>query len=81
MKQNIQSKPLTQVNLNQKYKVVKIVADLKVKRRLLDYGFVDTCVQVINKSSLNGVYLLQIRDYVLALRESEVKCIEVIEYV
>jgi Fe2+ transport system protein FeoA len=65
---------------NVRYEVVKIDASVKIKRRLLDLGFVDTSVVILKKSHFNGVFLLQIRSYVLALKRKEVSSIMVKNY-
>lgn len=62
---------------NKKYYIVDIVASDKVKRRLLELGFVDTYVTILKKSTLRGVFLLEIRNFVLALKRKEVECIRV----
>ena len=56
--------------VNHDYRVVDINGEFKIKRRLLDFGFVDTNIRILHKSSLNGVFLLQIRGFVLSLRAS-----------
>ena len=64
---------------NVPYKIKKIVGDIKIKRRLLDLGFVDTTVKILKKSTLRGVFLLEIRHFVLALKQNEVQNIMVIK--
>lgn len=55
------------------YNICSINADLKIKRRLLELGFVvNEKVLILKKSRLKGVYLLQIKGYVLALKKKEV---------
>lgn len=71
---------LCQGSENRRYRVVKIDASVKVKRRLLDLGFVDTTVIILKKSNFKGVFLLQIRDYVLSLKKKEVSAIMVENY-
>ena len=71
---------LNRAILGKRYKVVDIVADISIKRRLLDFGFVDTVVQVVSTSALKGVYLIEIRKYLIALRRSEVESIMVVEH-
>ncbi|NCB48582.1 MAG: ferrous iron transport protein A [Clostridia bacterium] len=65
---------------NIRYKIVKIDASGKVKRRLLDLGFVDASVIILKKSNFKGVFLLQIRGYVLSLKRKEVSSIMVENY-
>lgn len=60
---------------NKPYKILKIEDSVKVKRRLLDLGFVNTRVIILKKSNFKGVFLLQIRDYVLSLKRKEVMSI------
>ncbi|MGN0798216.1 MAG: ferrous iron transport protein A [Christensenellales bacterium] len=57
------------------YEINSILAPIKIKRRLLELGFVDCCVKILKKSVKNGVFLLEIRHYVLALKRKEVACI------
>lgn len=59
-------------NENVFYKIVNVLGQTKIKRRLLDMGFVNCDVLIIKKSQFKGVYLLQLRDYVLALKKKEV---------
>ena len=70
---------LSQAKLCKKYNIVDIAADINIKRRLLDFGFVNTQVQVVNISALKGVYLIEIRNYLIAIRRSEVEAIMVVE--
>lgn len=65
---------------NRRYKIVKIDASVKVKRRLLDLGFVNTTVIILKKSNFKGVFLLQLRGYVLSLKRKEVSTIMVENY-
>lgn len=57
------------------YRICEIVAPIKIKRRLLELGFVNSEVKILKKSVKNGVFLLEIRGYVLALKRKEVACI------
>ena len=57
------------------YKIIEIKAPIKIKRRLLELGFVDCNVKILKKSVKNGVFLLEIRGYVLALKRKEVDCV------
>lgn len=61
------------------YEIVKIEGVAKVKRRLLDLGFVCTDVMILKKSNFKGVFLLQIRGFVLSLKRKEVSLIFVKE--
>ncbi len=70
---------LDQAELGKKYNVVDIKASINIKRRLLDFGFVNTTITLVNTSTLKGVYLVQIRNYLIALRKSEVKSIMVVK--
>ncbi len=62
---------LSDAKINTEYRVVSINAPPKVKRRLLELGFVNCSVKVVNKSSMGGVFLVQIRDYLLAIKKEE----------
>ncbi len=57
---------------NISYNICFINGNVKVKRRLLDLGFINTKVKIIKKSRFKGVFLLEIRKYVLALKKREV---------
>lgn len=70
---------LTSGETGVKYKIKSIAGSNKIKRRLLDLGFVDTTVEILKKSTLRGVFLLEIRHFVLALKRKEVEKIMVIK--
>lgn len=55
------------------YKIIRLLNSKKIKRRLLELGFINTNIEILKKSSLRGVYLLQLRNYVIALKLNEVK--------
>ncbi len=57
------------------YEICEIIAQIKIKRRILELGFVNSNVKILKKSAKNGVFLLEIRGYVLALKRKEVACI------
>ncbi len=65
---------------NKKYRVVDIGGSEKIKRRMLDLGFVDCDVMIIKRSALKGVYLIQIRNFILALKRKEVANVLVKKY-
>lgn len=67
--------PLDSGEEGREYKINSILAPIKIKRRLLELGFVDCNVKILKKSVKNGVFLLEIRNYVLALKKKEVACI------
>lgn len=70
---------LTQLSPKQAGYITNIKGNLKIKTRLLELGFTKgTLVKVLNVSSLKNSYLLELRGYILALRKSAVKLIEVI---
>ncbi len=59
--------------------ITKVNGNLKIKNRLLELGFTKgTLVRVLNISSLKQSFLIEIRGYILALRKSAVKLIEII---
>lgn len=59
--------------------ITQLNGNLKIKTRLLELGFTKgTLVRVLNVSSLKNSYLLEIRGYILALRNNAVKLIEII---
>ncbi len=59
------------------YIIKSIEGSNKIKRRLLDLGFVNTSVKILKRSTLRGVFLLEIRHFVLALKRKEVEKIMV----
>ena len=63
--------------LNTPYDIVCINSSIRVKRRLLELGFVSIKVVILKKSRSGGVFLLQVRSFVLALKSQEVKNIMV----
>jgi len=69
--------PLSKGQLNTKYRVVKVGGDIKLKRRLLDFGFVDTDVEIVRTSSLKGVLLVSLRGFLMALRREQAENIYV----
>ena len=70
---------LSSLNSGEGGYITKIEGNLKIKTRLLELGFTKgTLVRVLNVSSLKNSYLLEIRGYILALRNNAVKLIEII---
>ncbi len=67
--------PLDSGEEGKEYIICEIKAPIKIKRRLLELGFVECSVKILKKSVRNGVFLLEIRGYVLALKRKEVACI------
>lgn len=58
--------------------ITSVNGNLKLKTRLLELGFTKgTLVRVLNISSLKNSYLVEIRGYILALRSSVIKLIEI----
>lgn len=58
--------------------ITSVNGNLKLKTRLLELGFTKgTLVRVLNISSLKNSYLIEIRGYILALRSSVIKLIEI----
>ncbi len=68
---------LSNGEINVNYTVKDIIGSDKIKRRLLDLGFVNTTVKIIKKSTLKGVFLVELRHFVLALKQKEVQKIVV----
>lgn len=76
MQNNI--KNLSDLNKNQAGYITKINGNLKIRTRLLELGFTKgTLVRILNISSLKKSFLLEIRGYILALRNTAVSLIEV----
>lgn len=71
--------PIVNGKLGNTYKVVFVKGDIKIKRRLLELGFINTKVKILNHSFFKGVFLLQLRNFVVALRREEAKLVEVCE--
>lgn len=58
--------------------IVNVSGNLKIKTRLLELGFTKgTLIRILNISSLKNSFLVELRGYILALRNSAVKLIEV----
>ena len=55
------------------YNIKDIKSPIKIKRRLLELGVCNTQVKLLKKGGENGACLLEVRDYVLAVKSSEVK--------
>lgn len=66
--------------INKNYKIVDINGGDKIKRRLLDLGFVGTNVKILRKSSLKGVFLVELRNFVLSIKRNEISKIVVKSY-
>lgn len=50
----------------------------KIKRRLLDLGFIEgTKIRLVRKSMLNKVVLLELRGYVLSLQKKIAEFVEI----
>lgn len=62
------------------YKIIKITGELKIKRRLLDLGFlIGEKIEILNISPLKKTFLISIKGYVLAIRNKSAKCLEIEE--
>lgn len=75
-----QQKILSEVKKQVECTVLKISGNLQLKRRLLELGFVKgTSVKIINISPLKNSYLIEVRNYVIAMRKSAVEqiCVEI----
>ena len=70
---------LADCKLNKIYRVVEVAGELKFRRRLLDFGFINCDVKVLHTSSLRGNFLVQIRGYVLAIRRAQASAVFVAE--
>ena len=66
--------------VNKKYQIVDIQGSDKIKRRLLELGFVGTFVKILKKSSMRGVFLVELRHFVLAVKRNEISKILVKNY-
>ena len=71
-------KNLSEVSINKTARVVEIVGDVYIKRRLLELGFVsDVKVKILSISPLKNSYLVALRGYVLALRKNSLELVRV----
>lgn len=61
------------------YKIKEIKSPQKIKRRLFELGLCDCYIKLLKKGGENGACLLEVRDYVLAVKTREVKNILVTE--
>lgn len=69
---------LCKLNVGDTGYIVNVAGNLKIRTRLLELGFTKgTLVRILNISSLKKSFLLEIRGYILALRNSAVKLIDV----
>ena len=71
-------KNLTSLTVGESGYITKVGGNLKLKTRLLELGFTKgTLVKILNISSLKKSFLIEIRGYILALRENVIKLVEV----
>ena len=73
-------KMLNEINKKEVVKLIGFSQDisLKIKRRLLELGFVkNTTITLSQKSFLNEVLLVELNGYCLSLRSDIAKCIVV----
>lgn len=56
---------------NKSYKIIKVTGDDKIKRRLLDLGFVNCNIKILKTSALRQVFLVEIRGFLLAIKRTE----------
>ena len=65
---------LTSLVVNECAQIIKIECDIKIKKRLLELGFIKGAnIKILAISSLKKTYLLNIQNCVLAIRESSLK--------
>ena len=70
---------LSQLRKNESGIICGVEGDIFIKRRLLELGFVNgTEVKVISVSPLKNTYLLDLQDYVLALRKNSLELVRVV---
>lgn len=64
--------------VNKTYRVVSVNGQGKETRRLLELGIIaGQPIKILNKSSLKKVYLVEIRGYLLSVRASILKLVQV----
>ena len=76
------NKYVNEFNIGEEGKIIKVIADGKIKRRLFDMGVTPGASIVLKKvAPLGDPIEVKLRGYDLSLRKDEAKCIlaEVIE--
>lgn len=69
---------LSDGNTKTKYYVKTINGEIKQIRRLCELGFVvGSEVVIVRKSILKGVYLIKIKNYLLAIKRKHLESVEV----
>lgn len=64
--------------VNKTYRVVGVNGQGKETRRLLELGIIaGQPIKILNKSSLKKVYLVEVRGYLLSVRTSILKLVQV----
>lgn len=64
--------------VNKTYRVVGVNGQGKEARRLLELGIIaGQPIKILNKSSLKKVYLVEVRGYLLSVRASILKLVQV----
>ena len=64
--------------VNKTYRVVCVNGQDKETRRLLELGIIaGQPIKILNKSSLKKVYLVEVRGYLLSVRASILKLVQV----
>ena len=64
--------------VNKTYRVVGVNGQCKETRRLLELGIIaGQPIKILNKSSLKKVYLVEIRGYLLSVKASILKLVQV----
>ena len=64
--------------VNKTYRVVGVNGQGKETRRLLELGIIaGQPIKILNKSSLKKVYLVEVRGYLLSVRASILKLVQV----
>ena len=69
---------LSQLNCGESGVILQILGDQKTKQRLLQLGFTSgQIVKILAVSSLKKSFLISVRSYTLAIRKSNLDCVEV----
>ena len=64
--------------VNKRYRVVGVNGQGKETRRLLELGIIaGQPIKILNKSSLKKVFLVEVRGYLLSVRASILKLVQV----
>ena len=62
---------MSELTVNQTCKIVEVIADLRLKRRVFELGLVvGEKIKILSVSPLRNSFLIMVKNYSLALRKS-----------